>query len=154
MSFRSPSTEPELDTVDKKKWKNNSGKKRDVAETNDDEGTQEDDTSAVDVQPALKGTTTAQFVEFVDELLDIMDGDESLKGSCLVMNNASIYKSKPMIRKIKARSYRIMYFPPYSPELNPIEQFWALVIFMAFAFVPNTKLKIALNQLHSKSFIK
>ena len=65
MSFRSPSTEHELDIVDKKKWKNNSGKKRDVAETNDDEGTQEDDTSAIDVKPAPKGSTTAYFIKFV-----------------------------------------------------------------------------------------
>ncbi|CEI97644.1 hypothetical protein RMCBS344292_11774 [Rhizopus microsporus] len=56
-----------------------------------------------------------------------MDEDQSLKGSYLVMDNASIHKSKPMIRKVEARGYRVMYLSPYSPELNPIEQFWALV---------------------------
>lgn len=43
------------------------------------------------------------------------------------MDNASIHKSKPMIRKIEARGYRVTYIPPYSPDLNPIEQFWVLV---------------------------
>jgi transposase len=58
-----------------------------------------------------------------------MDEDESLKGSYLVTDSASIHKSKPMIQEIEARGYRVMYLPPlpYSPELNPIEQFWALV---------------------------
>ncbi|EIE82436.1 hypothetical protein RO3G_07141 [Rhizopus delemar RA 99-880] len=114
-------------TVVKKKRKGNSGKKRDVTQTNDDEGTQEDDISAVDVKPAPKGIITASFIKFVNELLDIMDKDESLKGSYLVMDNTSIHKSKPMTRKIEARGYRVMYLTPYSPELNPIEQFWALV---------------------------
>ncbi|KAG1046643.1 hypothetical protein G6F43_010879 [Rhizopus delemar] len=125
--LKKPPPKPELETVVKKKRNGNSGKKRDVAQTNDDEGTQEDDISAVDVKPAPKGITTAPFIKFVNELLDIMDKDESLKGSYLVMDNASIHKSKPITRKIEARGYRVMYLTPYSPELNPIEQFWALV---------------------------
>ena len=32
-----------------------------------------------------------------------------------------------MIRKIEGRGYRVMYLPPYSPELNAIENFWAIV---------------------------
>ncbi|ORE10991.1 hypothetical protein BCV72DRAFT_301308 [Rhizopus microsporus var. microsporus] len=88
--------EPELDTVAKKKKKSNSRKKRDVAETNNGEGTQEDDTSAVN---------------FFNEILDIINEDESVKGSYLVMGNARIHNSIPMIRKIEARGYR----------------FWALV---------------------------
>lgn len=68
---------PELDTVAKKKRKGNSGKKRGVAKTtNDDEGTQEEDTSVVDVKPAPKGATTAHFIKSVNELLNIMDEDE------------------------------------------------------------------------------
>lgn len=78
-------------------------------------------------KPVAKGTTTTHFVKFMNELLDIMDMDESLMGSYLVMDNYTIHKSHPMIRKIESRGYKIMYLPPYSPELNPIEQFWALV---------------------------
>ncbi|KAG1140431.1 hypothetical protein G6F37_010678 [Rhizopus arrhizus] len=74
-------------------------------------------------------TITKERRDFVNELLTIMDEDEPLKGSYLVTDSASIHKSKPMIQKIEARGYRVMYLPPppYSPELNPIEQFWALV---------------------------
>jgi transposase len=63
----------------------------------------------------------------MNELLDIMDMDESLMGSYLVMDNFTIDKPHSLIRKVESRGYRVMYLPPYSPELNPIEQFWALV---------------------------
>lgn len=53
--------------------------------------------------------------------------DENLKASFLMMDNCTIHQSKLMIRKIENRGYRVMYLPPYSPELNPIEQFWAFV---------------------------
>lgn len=43
------------------------------------------------------------------------------------MDNCIIHKSHPMIRKIESGGYRLMYLLPYSPELNLIEQFWALV---------------------------
>ena len=69
----------------------------------------------------------AHFIKFMNELLDIMDMDEGLKGSYLVMDNCTVHKSHPMIRKIEGRGYRVMYLPPYSPELNAIENFWAIV---------------------------
>ncbi|KAG1040302.1 hypothetical protein G6F43_012308 [Rhizopus delemar] len=56
-----------------------------------------------------------------------MDLDETFKGSYIVMDNASIRKSKPMFRKVESKGYKVMYLPPHSPELNPIEQFWAIV---------------------------
>lgn len=63
----------------------------------------------------------------MNELIDIMDLDKNLKESYFVMDNFTIHESYPMIRKIECRGYRVMYFPPYSPELNAIESFWALV---------------------------
>ncbi|KAG1054893.1 hypothetical protein G6F43_003114 [Rhizopus delemar] len=78
-------------------------------------------------KPVAKGTTTAHFVKFMNELLNIMNMNESLMGSYLVMNSCATHKSHPMIRKIESRGYRVMYLPPYSPELGPIEQFWTLV---------------------------
>ena len=74
-----------------------------------------------------KDTTTAHFIKFMNELLDIMDLDKNLKGSYFVMYNCTIHKSYPMIRKIESRGYRVMYLASYSPELNAIENFWALV---------------------------
>ncbi|KAG0743125.1 hypothetical protein G6F57_011185 [Rhizopus arrhizus] len=59
-------------------------------------------------KPVAKGTTTAHFVRYINELLDIMDMDESLMGSYLVMEYCTIYKSHPTIRKIEGRDYRVM----------------------------------------------
>lgn len=74
-----------------------------------------------------KGTTTAHFIKFMNVLLDILNLNEDLKGSYLVMDNCTIHKSKPMMRKIKSCGYKLMHLPPYSPELNLIEQFWAIL---------------------------
>jgi hypothetical protein len=74
-------------------------------------------------KPVAKGTTTAHFVRSISELIDIMDMDESLMGSYLVMDCCTIHKSHPKIKKIESRSYRVTYLSPCSPELNPIEQF-------------------------------
>lgn len=74
-----------------------------------------------------KDTTTAHFVKFMNELLDIMDMDERLKGNYLIIDNCTIPKSQPMMRKIESRGYGMMYLTPYSLELTPIEQSWAIV---------------------------
>lgn len=118
--------------VEKKKRKLSKGKERAVGEIIIEEPTIEyvdiaEGNADENNKPIARGTTTAHFVKFMNELLDVMDLDESLKGSYLVMDNCSIHKSKPMIRKIESRGYRVMYLPPYSPELNLIEQFWAIV---------------------------
>ncbi|KAG1446980.1 hypothetical protein G6F46_011592 [Rhizopus delemar] len=109
----------------KKKRKANNGKKRTANEISTEDPEVDDD--AADNKPVLKGTTIAHFVKFMNEFLNVMDLDETLKGSYIVMDSASIHKSKPMLQKIESKGYKIMYLPPYSPELNPIEQFWAMV---------------------------
>jgi hypothetical protein len=74
-------------------------------------------------KPVAKGTTTAHFVRFINELLDFMDMDESLMGRYLVMNYCTIHKSHLMIRKNDSRGYRVMYLPPCSPELTQLSSF-------------------------------
>ncbi|KAG1149536.1 hypothetical protein G6F37_002681 [Rhizopus arrhizus] len=83
----------------------------------------EESTAIENNKSVAKGTTTAHFVRLINELLDIMNMDESLMGSYLAMYYSTIHKSHPMIRKIESRDYRVIYLPPCSPELNPIEQF-------------------------------
>jgi hypothetical protein len=82
----------------------------------------EESTAIENNKPVAKGTTTAHFVRSISELLDIMNMDESPTGSYLVIDYCTIRKSHPMIGKIDSRGYRVMYLPPCSPELNPIEQ--------------------------------
>lgn len=78
-----------------------------------------------------------------------------------------------MIGNIENGGYRAMYLPPYSPELNPIKQFWALaqgkmrryrlkneenlpqriaalVIFMTFLDTLNVESSVAMIKQNSK----
>jgi len=46
-------------------------------------------------------------------------------GQIVVMDNASFHKSQKTRRLIESVGCRIIFLPPYSPDLNPIEKFWA-----------------------------
>lgn len=94
----------------KRRERGNSGKKKAVAESND-EAAPENDVIVIDVKSTPKGTTPAHFIKFINELLDIMYEDETLEVRHLTMDSASIRKSKPMIRKIEARGYRVVHSP-------------------------------------------
>lgn len=67
------------------------------------------------------------YLSFLKAILDEMDKYPEMKGHYLVMDNAPIHGSVDIGRYIRSRGYRYVYLPPYSPELNPIEQFWSVV---------------------------
>ena len=58
-----------------------------------------------------------------------MDKYPEMKGFYLIMDNSPIHDKKygDIDNIIESRGYKCVYLPPYSPELNPIEQFWAVV---------------------------
>lgn len=56
-----------------------------------------------------------------------MDKFPEMKGHYLIMDNAPIHTGKIIGEMIEERGYKCIYLPPYSPELNPIEQFWSVV---------------------------
>ena len=52
----------------------------------------------------------------------------SLKpGMVVVIDNARFHKSKKIAELIENVGCRILFLPPYSPDFNPIEHFWAAV---------------------------
>lgn len=57
--------------------------------------------------------------------MDVLDGHEKFKGNHTVMDNASTHPNEEIRKHIENRGYRCICLPPYSPELNPIEQFWS-----------------------------
>ncbi|CEG66484.1 hypothetical protein RMATCC62417_03057 [Rhizopus microsporus] len=73
------------------------------------------------------GTVTGYYLRFVKATLDEMDKYPEMKGHYLVMDNAPIHNSTDIGKYINSRGYRFAYLPPYSPELNSIEQFWSVV---------------------------
>jgi transposase len=45
--------------------------------------------------------------------------------SIVVMDNASFHKNQDMVIALGAAGHTLLYLPPYSPDLNPIEKKWA-----------------------------
>jgi transposase len=67
------------------------------------------------------GTTRVAFLHFVREALV-----RSLRrGDVVVMDNLSAHYSQGVREAIEAVGASVMYLPPYSPELNPIEHTWS-----------------------------
>jgi len=48
-------------------------------------------------------------------------------GQVVVMDNLSAHKAAAVRQVIEAVGARLLYLPPYSPDLNPIEKCWAKI---------------------------
>ena len=46
-------------------------------------------------------------------------------GQVLILDNASFHKSIESQKLVEAAGCKILFLPPYSPDLNPIEKYWA-----------------------------
>ncbi len=46
-------------------------------------------------------------------------------GQVIILDNASFHKSKKNCEIIQKYGCKMLFLPPYSPDLNPIENFWA-----------------------------
>jgi len=52
----------------------------------------------------------------------------SLKvGSVIVMDNARFHQKKALCEMAVKAKCHVLFLPPYSPDLNPIENFWAWI---------------------------
>jgi transposase len=72
------------------------------------------------------GTVTGHYISFLKMTLDEMDKHSHMKGHYIVMDNAPIHTHGNIKTYIEYRGYKCVYLPTYSPELNPIEQSWAV----------------------------
>ncbi len=71
---------------------------------------------------AVEGPTTREVFEaYLERVLA-----PSLRpGQVIVMDNLSSHKGSRMRELIEERGCELMYLPPYSPDLNPIEEAFA-----------------------------
>jgi transposase len=73
---------------------------------------------------AVEGTTTgAVFEAYVERVLSPM----LCPGQIVVMDNLSAHKGERVRELIEARGCEVLYLPPYSPDLNPIEEAFAKI---------------------------
>jgi transposase len=61
------------------------------------------------------------FLAYLDEVLC----PKLRPGDVVVMDNLSSHKVKGVRERIEAAGAQLLYLPPYSPDLNPIEKAWA-----------------------------
>jgi transposase len=74
--------------------------------------------AAMTIEAATDGDV---FLEFLDQVLC-----PKLKpGDVLIMDNLSAHKVEGVKARIEVTGARLLYLPPYSPDLNPIEKAWA-----------------------------
>jgi len=71
----------------------------------------------------LGAWTRATFEAFLqDGLLPVL-----MPGSVLVLDNASIHRGGAIRELVEAAGCSLLYLPPYSPDLNPIEPAWSWI---------------------------
>jgi len=69
-------------------------------------------------------TDSVVFDEFIEQLLPLC-GKWPEPKSVLVTDNASFYYTKRIEQMCSDVGVKLLYLPPYSPDLNPIEEFFA-----------------------------
>ena len=67
---------------------------------------------------ALNGLS---FLAYVEQIL----APTLRRGDIVIMDNVSVHKVVGVREAIEARGAILRYLPPYSPDLNPIEQFFS-----------------------------
>ena len=68
-------------------------------------------------------TDSDVFQAFVDQVLC----PRLRPGQVVVMDNLSAHKAATVQQSIEAAGARLLYLPPYSPDLNPIEKCWSKI---------------------------
>ena len=64
------------------------------------------------------------FEDFIAQLLKHCEKWPKPK-SVLVMDNASFHHSEQIEQRCSEAKVKLVFLPPYSPDLNPIEEFFA-----------------------------
>ena len=49
------------------------------------------------------------------------------KGTVIVLDNASVHRTKAVLSTATDKGYHLLFIPPYTPEANPIENVFGLI---------------------------
>ena len=93
---------------------------------------------------AIKGNSVSKFLDdskapsIASFLDDIKNSNEAYQAIVVIIDNFSSHKSGLVRQKAKELGIYLVYLPPYSPNLNPIEFIWkSIKRVLSTAFVPN-----------------
>lgn len=65
----------------------------------------------------------AIFKSYIEQLLL----PKLRRGQFLIFDNVSFHKSKELIELIERTGVKVVFLPPYSPDLSPIEKMWSKI---------------------------
>ena len=68
-------------------------------------------------------TDTALFNGWLEQCLVPL----LVPGQVVALDNYSIHKSEETRQIIENAGCKLLFLPPYSPDLNPIENYWAII---------------------------
>jgi hypothetical protein len=72
----------------------------------------------------FQGTTdSAMYEDFIEQTLQLCQPFPK-PNSVLVMDNASFHHTERIKQMCRDAGVKLLYLPPYSPDFNPIEEFW------------------------------
>jgi transposase len=101
----------------------------------------------IDATMTIESATDGDvFTAYVEQVL----GPTLSPGDVVVMDNLSAHKVAGIRELIEARGAQLLYLPPYSPDLNPIEKAWSK--FKQFLRAAKTRSKEALDQAITDAF--
>jgi len=69
------------------------------------------------------GTTKEVFLAFVRHMLKPILGVDKI----VVLDNVGAHKAKGIKDEIESTGAKVLYLPPYAPDLNPIEECWSKI---------------------------
>ena len=72
------------------------------------------------------------------------------KDTTIVMDNVSFHRKKQLYEICSKYGFNLIFLPPYSPELNPIEKYWYVLKHRIRAFLRHS---IPLNDSIHYSFL-
>lgn len=80
--------------------------------------------SGVTATMTVEGATdTEVFCAYVSRVLK----PTLRRGDTVVLDNLSAHKARQVRDLVEGSGARVLYLPPYSPDLNPIEQCWSKI---------------------------
>ncbi len=80
------------------------------------------------------GTSGKVFLQFVREYLI----PSLRRGDVVVMDNLGAHHATGVRQEIEAAGASVLYMPPYSPDLNPIELCWSKMKYLLKSFGART----------------
>ena len=77
------------------------------------------DSEGVKPSMSVEGAVDSKaFESYIEHLL----APKLKRGQIVVMDNLSVHKSKRVLRLIEQAGAALLFLPPYSPDMNPIEE--------------------------------